>query len=369
MRIKSLVITAIALLPALHAGSQDYASSSVLSKGKWAKIAVTEAGIYRLDYSKIREMGIANPATVVLYGNNTGQLSFYNDGSAPDDLRKIAVNVVKGSDGIFNEGDYMFFYAEGTHRWKYQRESGNYEFLRHCYSDTAWYFLTSEPAGPLQVMTEAAPSQLHNRLSAATDVTLRHEREEVNLIRSGREWYQQVVPGIENNVSAGLTDLILTERIRYAIRVLGRSDKPVTFTLRQGSEELKTMSVAPVNMTDLNVVYASIAEATDSCLPASAAPAFSLSFSANGNLAATGYIDYVDFLARARLVYRDRQLFISDSRSAGESAVTRFTIEGPSSLIVWDVTDPYAPREIQTSSSSGNNCPIVYLFVYFLLRP
>ncbi len=86
------------------------------------------------------------------------------------------------------------------------------------------------------------------------------------------------------------------------------------------------------------------AEAADSCLPASAAPAFSLSFSANGNLAATGYIDYVDFLARARLVYRDRQLFISDSRSAGESAVTRFTIEGSSSLIVWDITDPFAPR-------------------------
>ena len=354
MRIKSLVITAIALLPALHAGSQDYASSSVLSKGKWAKIAVTEEGIYRLEYSKIREMGIATPTTAVLYGNNTGQLSFYNDGSAPDDLRKIAVNIVKGSDGIFNEGDYMLFYAEGTHRWKYHRATGNYEFLRHCYSDTAWYFLTSEPAGPIQVMAEAAPAQLHNRLSAATDVTLRHEREEINLIRSGREWYQQVAPGIQNNVSQGLTDLIMTEKLRYAIRVLGRSDTPVTFTLRQGSEELKTMSVAPVNMTDLNGVYASISEATDSCLPASAAPAFSLSFSANGNLAATGYIDYVEFLARARLVYRDRQLFISDSRSAGESAVTRFTIEGPSTLIVWDITDPYTPREIQTSSSSGN---------------
>ncbi|MCK7535913.1 MAG: hypothetical protein MZV63_35465 [Marinilabiliales bacterium] len=57
---------------------------------------MTEAGIYRLDYSKIREMGIANPATAVLYGNNTGQLSFYNDGSAPDDLRKIAVKADEG---------------------------------------------------------------------------------------------------------------------------------------------------------------------------------------------------------------------------------------------------------------------------------
>lgn len=353
MRFKSLVITAIALMPALPAGSQDYASSSVLTEGRWAKIAVTEAGIYRLDYSKIREMGITNPSGVALYGNNTGQLSFYNNGSAPDDLRKMAVKSVKGSDGIFNEGDYLLFYAEGTHRWNYNRANGKYEFLRHSYSDTAWYFLTTEPAGALQVITEPAPAQPHTHLSTSTDVNLRHEREEVNLIRSGREWYQQVVPGIQNNVNPGLADLIVTEKIRYMIRVLGRSDTGNSFTLRQGSEELKTLNVIPVNMTDINGIYASIATAVDSCLPALPAPLFTLTFSANGNLAATGYIDYADFFARAKLMYRDRQLFISDSRTAMESAVTRFTVEGSSSLIIWDVTDPFAPREIQTASSSG----------------
>ncbi|MFN2336494.1 MAG: hypothetical protein ABR560_05945, partial [Bacteroidales bacterium] len=63
MRIKSLLIAVILLMPALSAASQDYVPSSVLSKGIWMKIAVTEAGIYRLDYSKIREMGITNPST------------------------------------------------------------------------------------------------------------------------------------------------------------------------------------------------------------------------------------------------------------------------------------------------------------------
>ena len=88
-------------------------------------------------------MGFTDPASAVLYGNNTGQLSFYNDGSAPDDLKKIAFKAEKGSDGIFNEGDYLLFYAEGTHRWIYNRDSWQYEFLRHHYSDTAWYFITS----------------------------------------------------------------------------------------------------------------------------------------------------------------------------------------------------------------------------------
>lgn len=355
MSIKSLFVTAIALLAALPAGSQGYAPSSVLSKGKWMKIAVTEAGIYRLDYSGLREMGITDPATATVYGNNTGQLSFYNDGSAPDDLRKIAVRTEKGSDGIFNDGDYILFYAEGTHRWKQDVATGKQEYLRHSYSDTAWYFITSEPAGSPQMAEESAPALPHTHVSAATDVALRHEREEVSLIRSGREWYQQLVPGIRTVISQGFTDLILSERIRYVIRVLGRSDTGTSFTLRQGTDELKTINVAPVNMTDLNGIFADITVTTDSCLPASVAPEFSVTFLNNGNLAATGYIDYADFFARASLIYRNRQLFISDSRTVGASRITRFTVEGSPSLKVWDVTDPCAPRVIRSSALSGNS--------------
>jgi len=107
-------------------------------------------------------------------------------------------------------------------------------------------------------------------------------------------------------------------------------------------------------MTDLNGIYANAVTKSDSCLPTSANPAFSITFSGGGNLAATGYIDYVDIQARAHLRYDDSQLFISDTRTASSSGVTRFTVEGSGSLKVWDVTDPFAPKIMETSVSSGN---------------
>ena len=355
MRLKSLILlTSILLLGVHHMAAEGYATASVLGSGQWIKIGVTEAGVYRLDYSRIRAMGIADPASAVLYGNNRGQLSFYNDGSAPDDLRKIAVHMETGSDGIFNEGDYLLFYAEGTHRWVFDGPETTYRFVRHFYSDTAWYFLTSQSGGMLRALSETTPTETVNRSSQATDVTFRHEIEAVNLIRSGREWYQQVVPGTENNVGPGFTDLLPEERIRYRIRVLGRSDSGSAFALRQGSQELKVIAVAAVSMTDLNGIYASVATVADSCLPGSPEPSFSLTWSSGGNPAATGYIDYVDFQARARLQYRARQLFISDTRTVAPGIITRFTIGGSSSLKVWDVTDPFAPRIIETSQASGN---------------
>jgi hypothetical protein len=113
------------LISGTVAMSQERVSSSVLGSGRWVKFAVTAEGVYRLDWSRIREMGFADPSSVVLYGNNTGQLSFRNDGSSPDDLRKIAAVTEKGSDGIFNEGDYLLFFAEAPIAGSLIRDQGS----------------------------------------------------------------------------------------------------------------------------------------------------------------------------------------------------------------------------------------------------
>jgi len=336
------------------ASTQDHAAASVLATGQWVKIAVTEAGIYRLDYSRLKEMGFTDPASVVLYGNNAGQLSFLNNGTAPDDLKKIACRAEKGTDGVFNEGDYLLFYCDATNRWMNDPGPGDYRFVRHHYSDTAWYFLTSQPGGALLVQTETPPAASPSNLSSSTDLYMRHEREELNLIRSGREWYQQLVPGAQNSIGPGFTDLVAGEKIHYSIRVAARSDTQTSFILRQGSEIIKTITVPAVTMTDINGVYAATTTVSDSILSSSGSPAFSLTFSSGGNMAATGYADYADFKARASLVWRDKYLFISDRRSVGASAVTRFTVEGSSSLIIWDITNPSVPLAMQTTTSSGN---------------
>jgi len=336
------------------AAEQEYSASSVLGNGQWVKIAVTEEGIYRLDYSRLKEMGFTDPSSAVLYGNNAGQLSFMNDDTAPDDLKKIAFRAEKGTDGVFNEGDYLLFYAEGTHRWIADPGRRGSRFVRHHYSDTAWYFITSQPGGALTVQTETPPAASPSIISSSTDLYMRHEREEINLIRSGREWYQQVVPGTQNNIGPGFTDLPAGGKIHYTIRVAARSDTEASFILRQGGETIKTITVPAVTMTDINGVYAATMTVSDSIVSSSGSPAFSLAFSSGGNMAATGYIDYADFTARSSLVWRDRNLFISDSRSVGTSAVTRFTVEGSSSLSIWDISNPAAPLTIQTTPSSGN---------------
>jgi hypothetical protein len=341
------------MMAALPAVSQKYTSSSMLSSGRWIRIAVTGPGIYRIDFSQIKNMGFTDPAAVAMFGNNTGQLSFYNDGTAPDDLRQVAFMTEKGSDNVFNDGDYILFYGEGTHRYSYNEATGIYDFVRHHYSDTAFYFITSRAGSALQVKDAVPAAGEPVLFPNTTDVCFRYETEGTNLLRSGREWYQQVIPEKENTVDPHFRNLSAGEQIRYRVRVLARSDSESRFILRQGASVIRTLTVPAVNPADLNGIYASIITAEDSCLAGSSSPEFSVTFSGSGNLSASGYIDYIDLQGRAQLNYSDRQLFVSDSRSAGPGKISRFSITGTTALIVWDVTDPFAPVKMESSFSAG----------------
>jgi len=130
------------LIPVLWSdlSAQTRASSSVLSNGTWFKIAVTQDGIYRIDYSKLKQLGISNPAKPRLFANNWGQLSYYNNSPSPDDLQETAI-YISGSDSLLNEGEYLLFFGKGTGKWIYNDTLNEYSYLRHNYSDTACYLL------------------------------------------------------------------------------------------------------------------------------------------------------------------------------------------------------------------------------------
>ncbi len=60
-KLVNILLICLLLLPAgLFAQTEkaDFTESSVLSSGIWFKIAVTKDGIYRIDFSKLKQIGI-----------------------------------------------------------------------------------------------------------------------------------------------------------------------------------------------------------------------------------------------------------------------------------------------------------------------
>jgi hypothetical protein len=351
----SVLIFSVQNVPPLRA-AESYSASSVLASGQWFKIAVSNDGIYRIDYSKLKQIGLTYPSNPRIYGNNFGQLSYYTDDPKADDLKEISIFLVKGSDGIFNEGDYLLFYGMGTNRWNYNSSEHDYDFIRHNYSDTAFYFLTSSPAAGKTISNAPDIPNTPDYFSASYDALYNHEVETENLIKSGREWFQpiSVITGID--VNPGFSDIITSDKMEFNIRVLGRASVSTIFRLYEGTNLVADTIVPEVDLFSTTGTFAEVVEQKGSYFPASASPVYEIKFYNNGEPGAKGWIDYVRLHGRAVISFSGKTILFSDSRSVLPGRVTEFNIKSTlSGFNVWDVTDPFNPQIVQYTKTGDNN--------------
>jgi len=350
-----MILVLSSFKPVVGGGTEDYSSSSVLSSGKWFKIAVSEDGIYRIDYARLKQLGLEYPSNPRIFGNNSGQLSYYNDGSNPDDLREIAIYADTGIDGIFNEGDFILFYGKGTDRWIYDNPTGDYNFIRHNYSDTAFYFITSGQTQGKRTRTIVESTLQADYASSASDALYLHEIETENIIHSGREWYQPVSYLKETEINPGFKDIITTEKIKYSIRVLARASSPTLFRLSENGSVLAEIPVNGVNLASTTGTFAQTADTEGEIFPLSSSPVFKVSFGNNGDISARGWIDYVKLHARRNNNYDGQSMHFTDSKSVGQGIITQFTIKSsPGGLTIWDVSDPFSARNVNYTKTGDN---------------
>jgi hypothetical protein len=344
------ILTIFLLLLKFNLSGQVPAESSVLSSGKWFRIAVTEDGIYRIDYSRLKQLGLENPSHPQIYSNNQGQLSYYNDDLKPDDLKESAI-YLSGADNELDEGEYLLFFARGTGRWIFNYETKDYDYLRHNYSDTAFYFITSGNAPGKIILPFTAPSEPAGYSSSESDALYIHEKDQVNLIKSGREWFQRIS---EIKIDPGFTDIVVSEGMEYNLRVAARSSSPTLFTLSEGPSLRKSVTVPPVNLYNTTGTYAEIEASSGKTDVSSSTPSYTLFFDNNGEQGAYGWLDYLQIKARRSNIYSGKTALFSDSKSAGQ--VTEFTIRTKiNSPVIWDVTDQLNVTNVQYNRSGEDN--------------
>jgi hypothetical protein len=329
-----------------------YSSSSVLSSGVWFKVAVTSDGIYRLDYSSLKQKGLQNPSNPHIYCNNSGQLSFYNDGTAPDDLQEISIYTSTGSDGIFNEGDYLLFYGKGTHRWVFKK--GVYSYLRQNYSDTAFYFITSGSSPVKKITAAPIPATAENYSSSQSDALFIHEIESENLIKSGRDWFQRL-SGTPLEIKPGFSDLVTGEKIQARIRTAARGQATSEFIFSEAGVAKKSLIMQPVSYSNFTGTYASISDSSFLLQSTSASPSFEIRYNRNGDQSAIGWLDYITLCARTINTFNSKFRQYNDARSVAPGRITSFSIKTQASdAIIWDVTDQLNPRSISYTRSGEN---------------
>jgi len=327
-------------LPAqtINDGSR-YAANSVLASGKWIQLKVKDNAIYKLTYDDIKKQGISDPSKVKIYGY--GGWILPEDFTKPyiDDLPEVAVYINKGSDGVFNSGDYLLFYGRGTTKWTYNSTTKAYEHENNPYSTYGSYFMTESDTGPKEMETVTTPvlPSAPLALTVFSDYAV-YERDSISVLNSGRELFGEnfiinsgkqsftfTIPGITSDAGKA--------RLSFAGGPTGAAT-PVYLSI--DGQNILSLSIPAIAAGDY-YTKANLKEGWgDWTVAKTEKVTATVSYNSTGQLAA-----YLNFIAlnmkRSLQFYPTAYTFFRDTLSLS-NAVTYSIGNPPASGQVWDVT-------------------------------
>ena len=337
--------------------AKSYAATSVLSQGNWYKLAVTQTGIYRIEYNDLVSMGInpatLNPAQIGIFGIGGKMLPEANAQFRYDDLPENAIEVTGQADGHFDNGDQILFYAQGPDSWQYNSPKKIWEHTTHLYSDTICYFLTTDQGSGKRIQVKSNSIQAETDVVDSYDYFTRFEENNFNLIKSGRQWFSQVFDVIlTRSYSFDVPELATAGEVSVRSVTAAKSINASSFEFTIGGQSW-TASHLPVSTYD-NSPVATGNTAYKTLQSVSLPIKIDVRYIRTAPSAA-GYLDLLDINARCKLKFVNGQLDFRDSKSFGPGRTALYHLANAAGKVrLWDVTNPVQAGSV-TTSASGND--------------
>ena len=344
---------------------REWPEESVRAAGEWVAFATTEEGVHCIGYDEWIAAGIQpedlNPAGLRLFGQGGQTLPLDNDVDRPLDIPQQHV-VLRGlDDGTFDPGDELCWYAPPHESWAWDSIDG-WTHQAPWWGDTAKWYVRLDALSTLErleVQTTAPWTGGVDEVRTSHVAFGVEEEHNVNLIRSGRNWFGDRLSAFGANTA--------TWNVPLANPVLGGLAS-VRFGAAMRSTGTGTSSQLEYSFGGESVIL------TDNLLSAS-----SLSYGkyVSGELTApltqsgiqvlasftagtddsNAWMDYLMYQAPQLLVYSSGQ-FAVHGLPVGESGdpVTsvEYVLGGAAPDEVWDVSDPLGVKRMLVSAESGS---------------
>ena len=335
-----------------------YAQESVLKSNQWFKVSVTQDGLHKMDYTFLKNLGIdvdnINPRDIRVYGNGGGMLPEENADFRHDDLVENPIIVIGENDGVFNTGDYVLFYGQGPHRWKLNESDQRFYHQYNIYSEYAYYFITTDKGAGKRITQ--LPSLLHKLTTVTTfDDYAFHEKEERNLIQSGREFYGDYFNFNQTSKSFPFNFPNLDGSVPVFVKTsfAGRSTtQSVLLSVVANGQTISTHSMPKVgNSYTSDYAKTSIQSGTFSSSSDLVNVTINLT---NASSLVEAWLSYIEVIVRRRLTYSGGQMFFRDLSSVGTGNIAEFILKNANANTrLLDVTNAVNVRSQQVLFNSG----------------
>ena len=335
-----------------------YASNSVLASGKWYKVGITESGIHRLTYTDLTSLGMdvdhIDPRHIRVYHNGGGLLNEINSQPRIDDLKEIPVYVIGESDGKFDQGDCVLFYARGPVTWSYNTSKNAFEHHPNDYDNYSYAFITASLGSGKRIADADQPSGTGNTVVNTFLDRQVYENDRYNIINGGRTYYSDIIDG---NGSVTCSFLFKNAKTNLPCSVYmaaaGRNFKPASFDLYVNDSFIKSYSIQQTsNGSDKPFAHEVFGRVTTSITGDNVN--VTLTHKGVSGTTSIGYVDYVEVNAWRSLAFSGSEIQFRNPEASNDVAVYTYQISGASSsMMVLDVTDSVCPRRINGQLSGS----------------
>lgn len=352
-----------ALLIIFFYSSTSGQHGSMLATGSWYKLSLTQKGIYQITGKDLKKQGVdlvqLDPEQIQLFGYGGGMLPQALDQPRRNDLPENAIYVSAGSDGKFDEQDFILFYGESPDQAGYRLIDNSYQltYQKNLYSDTAFYFLTfNQQKGKRISLSENMPSA-STTLSTFDDYAV-HEQDLTNILAgSGREWYGEVFQSGESlSLDFDTPGLSENSELRLKVDILGKANSSSAFEVFLNNQRQGEISPEPLLSGTYNekgrAASASFVSNTKEINAEGGKVTVKLNYQAGGGRG-SAHLNRVLMSFNRQLQLYGSQTFFRSLKSA-QYPVAAFRIKTATDQVkIWDITDPQNTREQKFDFENG----------------
>ncbi len=320
--------------------------NSVLASGKWYKISVAQRGIFKLDYNFIQNKLGINPATISttnirVYGNGGTVFSENNSEENIDDLKENSIVVMDGGDGIFNQNDYVLFYANGPLKWIKDSVNKSFNHVQNIYNDSSYYFLNFDLGPGLRIANQTGNFNPNLTVNSFNNYAT-HDQDIVNVGRFGKTWWGEEFsndPGkhATQNFNFQTSPLIDSALVRLHFGSRSSVSGNSVNALLNGQSFCSTSFGSVGNGIEDNPIVdyyqTSKLKITGNAL--------SIQIQYNPAISTgKGYLDYLELNWRSELSFQNGQMNFCDWNSVGNGNIANYQMQNSSNnIVVWDITE------------------------------
>ncbi len=321
-------------------------SNSALATGKWFKFSVTKDGFCKIDASMLQNAGLdinaINPKNLKVYSHQGGMLPEDNSAFRYDDLPENSILVVGENDGVFNAGDYILFYAQSPHKWKYNSANSSFAHQTNIYSDKTYFFITANGSAGKRISSKPDGSNL------VADSSFNwfnyfeyHEDEKENICQQGRtllgEKFDQTLSYSFNH---NLPNISSNSPLLVKYQVGSVSAVPNSIVLKANAN---TTDIA--NMSSLFTPDACFVESGLRTIQVPNASILQLQFSYNKPISSSkAWLDFYEIHCARNLIYSESFMDFRNINSKSSSIAEYRLSNLPNSAQIFDVSDPLNPQ-------------------------